>query len=53
MQFFSISEVELTDSLNRKGNAPATTEDASTSTFNFSALETVGQAAKARKTGTE
>jgi len=53
MQFFSISEVELTDSLNRKCNAPATTEDASTSTFNFSALETAGCAAKARKTGTE
>ena len=44
----SLSDVDLTDLLNRKGNAPASTEDIKAS-FNFSALETAGLAAKARK----
>ncbi|KAG1732821.1 hypothetical protein EDB19DRAFT_1831178 [Suillus lakei] len=35
------------------GNIPGVTEDTPSTTFNFSALETAGCAAKARKSGTE
>jgi len=48
--WMSVSNVDLTDLLNRKGNAPASTEGTKAS-FNFSALETAGLAAKARKSG--
>jgi len=49
--WMSVSNVDLTNLLNRKGtNAPAFTEGTKAS-FNFSALETAGLAAKARKSG--